>query len=152
MVLASVGLSYTAILPHSMPSYSHSGFCLTGTANEDFSEFVVDRLEMCIVSVSRLVHHLRSTDPLNKVASTVGAQYSTDLDELLDCLRIMLHQWQHHYQTRNESSFSVSVARITQRGRPRFDISQNQLAIYLGPNCFNFGCVLHDSVSKETRV
>ena len=56
MVLASVGLSYTAILPHSMPSYSHSGFCLTGTANEDFSEFVVDRLEMCIVSVSRLVH------------------------------------------------------------------------------------------------
>ena len=103
---------------------------MAGTANEDFSEFVVERLEMCIVSVSRLLHHLRSTDPLDDLAARVGTQYSSHLDELLDCLRMMLREWQNylnHYQLRNPSSFIVPVTHTTQPGRPRFDISQNQL-------------------------
>ena len=113
---------------------------MTGTANENFSEFVVERLEMCIVSISRLVHHLRSTDPMDRVAARVGAQYSTYLDEILDCLRIMLREWQNylnHYQSRNASSFIVSVTHTTQSGRPRFDISQNQLH-YLRSMSFNW--------------
>ena len=104
-----------------------------GTANEDFSEFVVERLQMCIMSVSTLIHHLQSNVPSDGAAARVGAQYSAHLAELLECLRSMLQEWQDyldHYQLRSVSSFhaSASVAQTaSQPGRPRFDISREQL-------------------------
>ena len=102
-----------------------------GTANEDFSEYVVERLEMCTISVSSLVHHLRLNAPTDEAAARVGAQYSANLSELLECLRSMLREWQdylNHYQLRSISAYHAPPApSMSQPGRPRFDISKEQL-------------------------
>ena len=47
-----------------------------GTANEDFSEYVVERLESCIRSVSALIHHLRLNTPSDEGASVAVLQTS----------------------------------------------------------------------------
>ena len=102
-----------------------------GNANEDFSEYVAERLEMCVVSVSSLLHHFRSTTPADESAARVGALYSARLSELLECLRIMLREWQdylNHYQLRGATSFRAPLTQSESRpGRPRFDISREQL-------------------------
>ena len=103
-----------------------------GTANEDFSEYVVERLETCIRSVSALIHHLRLNTPTDEEAARVGVQYSANLSELLECLRSMLREWQdylNHYQSRSTSSYraSLTLSVPSQLGRPRFDISREQL-------------------------
>ena len=103
-----------------------------GTANEDFSEYVVDRLEMCTTSVSTVIHHLRVNTHNDEEGARVGVQYSASLAELLECLRDMLREWQdylNHYQLRNASSYHASLTPSvpSQLGRPRFNISSEQL-------------------------
>ena len=49
---------------------------MAGISNEDFSEFVVECLEMCIVSVSRLLHHFRSTDPLDDLSNPLSLLFA----------------------------------------------------------------------------
>ena len=101
-----------------------------GTANEDFSEYVIERLEVSIRSVSALIYHLRSNTPTDEEAARVGVQYSANLSELLECLRSMLREWQdylNHYQPRSASSYRASVTPSARPGRPRFNISREQL-------------------------
>ena len=86
---------------------------------------------MYTVSVSALLRHLQSITPTDQTAVRVGAQYSAHLSELLECLRSMLHEWQdhlNHYQLRGATSFRASLTHSESRpGRPRFDISREQL-------------------------
>ena len=104
-----------------------------GTANEDFSEYVVERLEMCTRSVFSLIHHLRLNAPTDEAAARIGIQYSASLSELLECLRSMLREWQdylNHYQLRSTTSYHASRTQSVPSqlgGRPRFDISREQL-------------------------
>ena len=115
-----------------------------GTANEDFSEYVVERLEMCTRSVSSLIHHLRLNAPTDEAAARIGIQYSTNLSELLECLRSMLREWQdylNHYQLRSTTSYASRTQSVPSQlgGRPRFDISREQLpylhsVFYMGTN------------------
>ena len=102
-----------------------------GSANEGFSEYTVERLEMCTESVSSLIHHLRLNTPTDDAAARVVMQYSAYLSELLECLRSMLREWQdylNHYHMRSETSFCVSLTQSASRpGRPSFDISREQL-------------------------
>ena len=65
-------------------------------------------------------------------AARIGVQYSANLSELLECLRSMLREWQdylNHYQSRSTSSYraSLTLSVPSQLGRPRFDISREQL-------------------------
>ena len=111
-----------------------------GTANKDFSEYVIERLEVSIRSVSALIYHLRSNTPTDEEAARVGVQYSANLSELLECLRSMLREWQdylNHYQSRSASSYRASVTPSARPGRPRFQGAASIFAfnvIYVGPN------------------
>ena len=66
-----------------------------GTANEDFSEYVVERLETCTRSVSALIHHLRLNTPTDEEAARVEVQYSANLSELLECVMISCQDVYH---------------------------------------------------------
>ncbi len=98
------------------------------SANENFVEFATDRLEMCVVQVSSLVHHLQ-TFPVHdetEAERNIRTHYSTDLNELKECLLSMLRRWQSSFD-QVQLSYSASSIRTTLRGRPKFQITRQQL-------------------------
>lgn len=104
-----------------------------GFANEQFSEFVVDRLEIFIVSVSSLLSHLGANLPSNERSmENAISRICSNLTVLLGCLRAILSEWEdylnHHCCTGgNMYSYTAPVAVSSLPGRPRFDISKEQL-------------------------
>ena len=59
-----------------------------GTANESYCEYAVERLEICLQSVSSLVRQLRSRPAhITDHEASVAACYSVQLAELLQCLQ-----------------------------------------------------------------
>lgn len=99
-------------------------------ANESFAEYVLERLEACIQSVSVLIDNLRAPTS-NQQASAIAAHYSTLLAELLECLQRLSQEWESYldqYQLQIAStSYIAPIIHTTQAGRPRFLITQHQL-------------------------
>ena len=96
------------------------------SANENFAEYAVDRLEMCLVDLSSLIHHLQTVSDDTELVT----RHVSSLHHLKECLLNVLRQWQNYldrFQSRNVLSYSVPVTQTSQRGRPKFDISQQQL-------------------------
>ena len=58
-------------------------------ASEAFSQYVVNRLELCMQSVATIIPLLQRQNPTSETASL----YSTPLCELLECLRSIYCQW-----------------------------------------------------------
>ena len=99
-----------------------------GTATVNFGEYAVDRLEIFIVSVTSLIYHFQANTPSGE--EELGALFSSFLHELLDCLSDMLRDWQHfvnHYQWRNATSYLSHATHTARRGRPKFNITVDQL-------------------------
>ena len=66
-----------------------------GCANESYCEYAVERLEICIQSVSSPIDHLRTRPAhINESDTSVAARYSVHLTELLQCLRGLYMEWQ----------------------------------------------------------
>ena len=65
----------------------------SGTANQSFAEYALERIETSIRSVSSLVDHIENATPNSSVESTVLESYSSKLSELLSCLRELSLQW-----------------------------------------------------------
>ena len=103
----------------------------SGTANQSFTEYALDRIQTSIQSVSSLVHHIDHATPNNDTESAVLENYSTKLSELLSCLRELSRQWEEHsnrcMQLSCTASYAASSIRTTRRGRPKFDITREQL-------------------------
>ena len=104
------------------------------TANEDFSEYIVERLEMCTRNVSSLIHlQLNATD---EAAGDTILRKSTRSFRVLEKLR----EWQDHNQLRSITSYHASCTQSVPSqlgGRPRFDISGEQLQ-YLRSTSFTW--------------
>ena len=109
-----------------------------GTANESFSEHVVERLQPCIINISTLQDHLLHasdawiTGQPSEEDLVVIEHYSSLLSELLEVLRGISHQWQaytDHLQSQQSAATSYRAPVMASRapGRPRFDITQDQL-------------------------
>ena len=102
-------------------------------ANEQFSEYAIERLETSIVSVSGLVEHLRANSGVNHETDvvSVATHYSAMFAELLGCLWGMYNEWsvylEHYHLNRRASSYSVPVVQANPTGRPTFLISESQL-------------------------
>ena len=82
-----------------------------GLANDNFSEYVVDRLELFIVNISSLAEHFQLHS--NEETAVIGAWYSSHLNELVVCLRSLLGQWLdylNHSHIRTNSSYNVPLA------------------------------------------
>ena len=98
-----------------------------GLANRSLTEYIIDRLEYAIIVCSDLCDHMRGVSGLD--------DYYSSTQELIDCLKVIYRKWEEYegvldsilverppvvYQT------PVSTLRAGP-GRPRFDISKEQL-------------------------
>lgn len=103
----------------------------SGTANQSFAEYALERIQTAIQSVSSLLHHIESATPNSDDESTVLERYSTKLSELQSCLRELSRQWQEHIDRCMQLSCSTSYAapsiHTSRRGRPKFYITKEQL-------------------------
>lgn len=50
-----------------------------GTANENYTEFVIDRMEMCIVNLSSFIHHLEVAAVSDEEQDTIRRYLSLTL-------------------------------------------------------------------------
>ena len=68
----------------------------SGTANQSFAEYALERIQTGIQSVSALLDRFESATPNSDDESTVLERYSTSLGELRSCLRELSREWQEH--------------------------------------------------------
>ena len=102
------------------------------TANEAYSHYVLERLQTTLLSLSGLMGHLRSASINNTTEiAVVSEQYYADLSELVICVRGIYSQWEHHIDelARRDihDSYSAPLEEVSRIGRPRFDITREQV-------------------------
>ena len=98
-----------------------------GVANLQYTEFIIERLEFCIISCNTILDQLRQN------SSTGMDGYCMCLKELVDCLRQIYYKWEeyelvlHSHPGPLSLSYQSPVVRLRGRGRPRFEITKDQL-------------------------
>ena len=108
-----------------------------GVANERFTEYAIDRLELTVQSCSAILDRFISatTEPLGEDDRRVVLQYREEMQDTISVLRRILQQW-HEYRSVLDSGASSRYllsyrSGTTQsgrgRGRPRFDVSIQQV-------------------------
>ena len=108
-----------------------------GVANERFTEYAIDRLELTVQSCSAILDRFISatTEPLGEDDRRVVLQYREEMQDMISVLRRILQQW-HEYRSVLDSGASSRYllsyrSGTTQsgrgRGRPRFDVSIQQV-------------------------
>ena len=102
-----------------------------GTANEQYTEYVVDRLGVCVRNVSALAERIEDamrTDTNAEVLQTLLTSLS-ELGQILSSLLEVWQQYQSECEARDASNrFRAPLQQSSRRrGRPRFDISSDQL-------------------------
>ena len=102
------------------------------TANEAYSHYVLERLRTTLLSLSALMDHLRNASPSNDPqAEMVSAQYHAEIADLVVCVREIYSQWERHIDDRVigdvASSYSAVYSTVSRVGRPRFDITREQI-------------------------
>ncbi len=99
-----------------------------GIANQQFSEYAVERLSACVTNLTILKSVVSE--------STVGGDqvlesYEITLQELLDTLTLLHRRWLEHCEQTDALSYtarySAPVLHTQQMGRPRFVVSKDQL-------------------------
>ena len=109
---------------------------------------VVDRLSICVNTLSRLIDHLQSNSnsiELDEDDVEIFEYYQLQLNLLLDAIRRIASEWQRHFDhlqirsgTRRESAFQVSSIHTSNGpGRPKFDVTKEQLE-YLSSMSFSW--------------
>lgn len=89
----------------------------------------MERLENFVISISAIAHHLQSNNPVGE-AGRITLYYATHLIELVDILRLLMRQWQEyltHYQPRSVSYYNAHTVQTSLPGRPRFEITRDQI-------------------------
>ena len=122
-----------------------------GTANESYSHYAVERLTLCVRSVSDVREHLRrqtfemGTVDVSEEERSVVIRYVQKLGQLIDNLRRIGLLWEAHIDMadqRNESTAYRAPVIDLPRGRPHFDITRYQLE-YLSSLGFNWVQIAH---------
>ena len=107
-----------------------------GVANESFTQYAIERLELVIQSCAVIRDRLTAatTESLGEDDRSIVSEYQAAMQDFIGELQRILLQW-HKYQAVLDSSDSYVLsyrAVSTQsgrrnRGRPRFDVSIEQL-------------------------
>ena len=63
------------------------------TANQRYSQYMVERLGMCIMSVAQIRDTIRNTTERMSTRDPQLSDYQSSLEELLTCLRQLSIQW-----------------------------------------------------------
>jgi len=101
-------------------------------ANEQYAQFVVERMQTVIRSIREIRDHLHSTDITLTLSEThVVRQYVSYLDELVQNCRIIAHTWERYVDELlrgdHANSYRAAGIRTGRRGRPPFSITREQL-------------------------
>ena len=96
-----------------------------GLANKQYTEYAIERLSQQCQSVQAIL------DPIRRAASADLSSLSTSLTQLLEHLHAILNQWEQYSDTLDIQQVRrycpPLVPLSSGHGRPRFDISQEQL-------------------------
>lgn len=119
-------------------------------ANENYTEYVLDRLSTCMSTIALIVENIQSSInsvELEEDEFEAADNYIVLLSQLLDCVREISVEWQAHFDQlqmnssttlHSNTSYQLSRSRHTNGpGRPRFDITKEQLE-YLSSMSFSW--------------
>ena len=103
-----------------------------GNCSENYANYAVERLEICITNVAHLKDHLESGLVLvQPECRDIVTSYKNKMENLVTFLRGLSEEWHGYIATMELVSESLSHRAITNnnagRGRPRFIISKEQL-------------------------
>ena len=104
-----------------------------GNCNEEYTHYAIERFEFTIQSSRRLHDHLEHHRrlPGNRESERVLGIYVSEIESLVTCLQELCRKWLEYRDMQEELSTSTAY-RVPQdvssgRGRPRFDISIDQI-------------------------
>lgn len=96
-----------------------------GIANRSYAEYVIERLEFCIVTCTDLLDNIRQ----NRLSLPDMNSYCSSIGDLVGCLRQIYYKWED-YATVLDSLPTPEPPQRSRNdgpGRPRFEISKEQL-------------------------
>lgn len=100
------------------------------TANEAYSQYVLECLQTSLMSLSAIADILQQTNG-NSQVQIVSAQYHAEITELTVCIREISSQWERHIDDQVvrdvSTSYSTPLTTVSRVGRPRFDIRREQI-------------------------
>ena len=104
-------------------------------ASEEFSDFVLERLQLSVRSLTDIREILTSSPNVHFSATElqVVSEYVTTITQLLGILQSLSQQWEVHIDNLQSSDIPtayhvpVVASEGRGRGRPRFDIGRDQL-------------------------
>ena len=109
----------------------------TGNASESFSHYVLEKIMVYPSSISFLLQHMRTTVEDNSVSSSDESSIISDyillLEEVFQHIQSTAHEWELYldeiYQHSHSAMYITPIVSSTHPrcGRPRFDISRDQL-------------------------
>ena len=97
------------------------------TANEAYSEYVLQRLQTSLLSLFALMDHLRTGVHVNNQQAVVCAHCYSETAELVVCVREIALQWERHvdeHTMRDMATFysaGPGYDGVAHSGRPRFN-------------------------------
>ena len=100
------------------------------TANLSFCDYVVERLQVAIVSCSTLIDQLSGSTNVDEEERDILDYYRAELSSIVSNLRRVSQEWNHHRdQYEDQRAFTSYSSHLLSnpRGRPKFDISKEQL-------------------------
>lgn len=118
----------------------------TGNANESFSHYVLEKFSVYCSNISSLLIHMQATLEDGSVSdgeSSVISAYVSMLVEVLQNLQTTAREWDLYldeiYQVSHSAMYLAPTVLVAhrRRGRPRFDISHDQLE-YLSSMSFSW--------------
>jgi len=113
--------------------------------SENYAAYVMERLEVCIISLNAIKLNLQEPqfdEGSPSTYSLVILQYRNDVDELLRICRALSRKWERKLEEIENARSSLHIGITPElvrssRGRPRFDISREQL-LYLSSMSFSW--------------
>ena len=98
-----------------------------GVANGSFTEYAVDRLDLCISTCSTLEEQMITNSGegiLELAEEAIIVEYKTELECLVDSLISIQLKWKDYQEVLEarleEFAYQVNSSRSRSRGRPRF--------------------------------
>ena len=113
-----------------------------GNATVNYSNYVVDRLEVIVRAIFHLKEHIQAKmTSIEERYRHIVNDYVQDMEDLLQYLRSLSLEWQKYLDIKERSSNAVAyhspLKHTSQRGRPRFIVSCEQL-LYLSSLSFTW--------------
>ena len=115
------------------------------TASEPYAEFILERLELCIILLNAVKLHLQELRSGNASGNGTDRKtlqcYHDDIEEVLGICRALSVRWKQKIDEINATGNHVTVVQPqllrSSRGRPRFDMRGEQL-LYLSSMSFSW--------------